>query len=559
MFVNLYVQEPDFGEHNFADFLDRIEPVEAIYIRKHIESSYSDEHDPFEPYFFAMMRLTLSPGTAAAYIRTHPNLPITERDCRLSKLFQFLYVPLEIHFGLPESPEWETRVSLEELLDSLPDHHISRLQEFDWWSFYKDTRSHDLDRVISRLRERLPSFSDDNTPVGEKAIRDDGIGRASRGESVGALSAGGDQRQAVESAQMPPAQEPQGPRESRKAKKPVRRSAKYEGRRHQAMRNTTNRKLIAGPEALSKTATALIDELLENDWPIPFIIPPQAEDRHWLRLAQTRGTGDPEVVSRLQKCQKIKRHHLNWEVEMHGFLHMCRSYLNDFGEPGDKSRFEGSGLVLIAQSDYSSMSRVTYDKDQCLADLQSIARLVSRVRKPGVRESVGALNAGGDQRQAVESAQVPFAQEPQGPGQQRIPAMDGSSGFVPESAADPHIRKEPTTENGPFVGQEVVVENKSGASDPAPTGSIFLETPVARKAATDNWKRNWSTPNRECTNDDLTETAFGGKDRSFLNQWQNGKTRLADPSRSTRVQAIEKVLRENIRPKSHPEFKRSPS
>lgn len=225
MFVNLYVQEPDFGEHNFADFLDQIERVEATYIRKHIESSYSDEHDPIEPYFFAMMRLTLTSGTAAAYIRTHPDLPITERDCRLSKLFQFLYVPLEIHFGLPESPEWETRVSLEELLDSLPDHHISRLQEFDWWSFYEDTRSHDLDTVISRLRERLPSFSDDNTPVGEKAIRDDGIGRASRRESVGALSAGGDQRQAVESAQMPLAQEPQGPRESRKAKKPVRRSA----------------------------------------------------------------------------------------------------------------------------------------------------------------------------------------------------------------------------------------------------------------------------------------------------------------------------------------------
>jgi hypothetical protein len=458
---------------------------------------------------------------------------------------------------LPLKPEWQPFPGV-----------IRSLRIAQLGSYAKMSPIQDLETLELRSREMLDlakantkttSFSDDNTPAGEKSIRDDGIGRASRGESVGALSAGGDQRQAVESAQMPPAQEPQGPRESRKAKKPVRRSAKYEGRRHQAMRNTTNRKLIAGPEALSKTATALIDELLENDWPIPFIIPPQAEDRHWLRLAQTRGTGDPEVVSRLQKCQKIKRHHLNWEVEMHGFLHMCRSYLNDFGEPGDKSRFEGSGLVLIAQSDYSSMSRVTYDKDQCLADLQSIARLVSRVRKPGVRESVGALNAGGDQRQAVESAQVPFAQEPQGPGQQRIPAMDGSSGFVPESAADPHIRKEPTTENGPFVGQEVVVENKSGASDPAPTGSIFLETPVARKAATDNWKRNWSTPNRECTNDDLTETAFGGKDRSFLNQWQNGKTRLADPSRSTRVQAIEKVLRENIRPKSHPEFKRSPS
>src|ERR1039458_850532 len=149
------------------------------------------------------------------------------------------------------------------------------------------------------------------------------------------------------------------------------------------MGKTTSRKLIARPEALSKTATALIDELLENDWPIPFMTPPQAEDWHWHELEQTRGAADPEVVSRFQECRKIKLHHLNWEVEMHRFLHMCRGYLNDFGKPEDKRRFEGSGLVLIAQSDYSSMSRWTYLKDQCLADLQSIARLVSGGGKPG--------------------------------------------------------------------------------------------------------------------------------------------------------------------------------
>jgi hypothetical protein len=158
LFVNLYVQKPDFGEHNFSDFLNRIEPVEAVYIRKHIESSYSDEFE-IEPYFFEMMRLTLSAGAAAAYLRKHPDLPITERDCLLSKLFQFLYVPMEIRFGLPESPDWEMRISLEELLESLPDHPMSRLQEFDWRSFYEDTCCQDLETVLSRLRKRPPAAS----------------------------------------------------------------------------------------------------------------------------------------------------------------------------------------------------------------------------------------------------------------------------------------------------------------------------------------------------------------------------------------------------------------
>jgi hypothetical protein len=176
---------------------------------------------------------------------------------------------------------------------------------------------------------------------------------------------------------------------------------------------------VEAEEALSETATALIDELLENDWPIPFRTPPQAEDWHWQRLGQTRGVADPEVVSRRQECQKIQRRHSEWEVGMHRFLHMCRSYLNDFGKPEDKRRFEGSGLVMIAQSDSSSMSVVTYLKDQCLADLQSIARLVSRVRKPEIRESVGALSAGANKRQAVESAQMPPTQEPQGPRESR--------------------------------------------------------------------------------------------------------------------------------------------
>jgi len=91
------------------------------------------------------------------------------------------------------------------------------------------------------------------------------------------------------------------------------------------------------------------------------------------------------------------------------------------------------------------------------------------------------------------------------------------------------------------------------------TTSIVLETPEGRKAATVSWKKNWSTPERKCTNDDLTETAFGCKDRPYLNQWQNGRIRLADPNGSQRVQSIEKVLIGDIPPKWHPESRRAVS
>jgi hypothetical protein len=71
LFLNLYVLEPDFGDHNFADF-GRVEQVEASYIRGHLKQSYEEGCEPIEPYFFAMMRCTLSVGAARAYIHATP-------------------------------------------------------------------------------------------------------------------------------------------------------------------------------------------------------------------------------------------------------------------------------------------------------------------------------------------------------------------------------------------------------------------------------------------------------------------------------------------------------
>jgi hypothetical protein len=87
--------------------------------------------------------------------------------------------------------------------------------------------------------------------------------------------------------------------------------------------------------------------------------------------------------------------------------------------------------------------------------------------------------------------------------------------------------------------------------------AIDLTTAEGRKTAREGWKRQWTTEEHECTNDDLTETAYGQKDRAFLNQWENGTTRLKEPDRSTRVRSIEEVLRENRPPNWHPAAKRT--
>lgn len=89
-----------------------------------------------------------------------------------------------------------------------------------------------------------------------------------------------------------------------------------------------------------------------------------------------------------------------------------------------------------------------------------------------------------------------------------------------------------------------------------PVWAADLGTTQGRKAARNGWKAHWSTPERKCTNEDLTETAFRQKDSPFLNQWENGKLRVKDPDRSDRVGAIERVLRENTPPRWHPSLNR---
>jgi hypothetical protein len=120
---------------------------------------------------------------------------------------------------------------------------------------------------------------------------------------------------------------------------------------------------------------------------------------------------------------------------------------------------------------------------------------------------------------------------------------------------------EPTiAANQPQLVTDIAAESESRPESPtdgiSEPWAADLDTPDGRKAAREGWKRHWSLTEHECTNDDLTQTAFSQKDRPFLNQWENGTARLKDPKRSVRIQGLERVLRRNIPPKWHPASKK---
>jgi hypothetical protein len=97
---------------------------------------------------------TLTAESCQSFLRS-TSLPIAARDYYLSKLFQFLHVPLVLKFGLENDP---TQVSkpLEEFLDGIPAECTERLAEFDWSEFYEDTLRYDLPEVLRRLPLHLP-------------------------------------------------------------------------------------------------------------------------------------------------------------------------------------------------------------------------------------------------------------------------------------------------------------------------------------------------------------------------------------------------------------------
>jgi hypothetical protein len=149
VFRNLYHFSQPFRDHNWSDFFADLRQAKEESIEYQLRE---EEHGP-EPYFYSILPVTLRPETCEAFLRS-TDLPVSAQDYYLSKLFQFLYVPLKERFPLADREELIQ--PLEEYLDSIPSEYIERLGEFDWPQFYDDSQKCDLDEVLRRVPQYLP-------------------------------------------------------------------------------------------------------------------------------------------------------------------------------------------------------------------------------------------------------------------------------------------------------------------------------------------------------------------------------------------------------------------
>jgi hypothetical protein len=153
LFHNIYFSCKSFRNHNWSDFFGDLRQDEEPYIEAELRRSYADSLGP-EPYFYRILPVTLTPESYESFLRS-TNLPIGARDYHLSKLFQFLYLPLILKFLL-EGDATEVSKRLEEFLDGIPPECTERLAEFDWSEFYDETLHYELDDVLRRLPLHLP-------------------------------------------------------------------------------------------------------------------------------------------------------------------------------------------------------------------------------------------------------------------------------------------------------------------------------------------------------------------------------------------------------------------
>jgi hypothetical protein len=156
LFRNIYFSCKSFRDHNWNDFSGDLRHDEELYIEAELRRSYcANPREPGpEPYFYKILPVTLTPDSCESFLRS-TSLPIAARDYYLSKLFQFLHVPLVMKFRLENDPS-EVSKPLEEFLDGISPECTERLAEFDWSEFYEDTLRYDLREVLRRLPLHLP-------------------------------------------------------------------------------------------------------------------------------------------------------------------------------------------------------------------------------------------------------------------------------------------------------------------------------------------------------------------------------------------------------------------
>jgi len=123
-------------------------------LRHEIRAAYNT--GPPDPCFVDTISFSLRMETAARFLKS-VDLPLEPRDYLLSKLFQFLYLPLKIQNQLDEPDALPLRRRLELWLDGLPETAVARLHGFDWPAFFGDSNRLDRPEVLAGIDRYLPA------------------------------------------------------------------------------------------------------------------------------------------------------------------------------------------------------------------------------------------------------------------------------------------------------------------------------------------------------------------------------------------------------------------
>lgn len=154
-FQNLYVLSKEFRDYNLSLMLDTLSYENEARLELLFNMAYGPESD-FDPELEDLIECTLSKEACAGYMR-RTREPIIERDYYLSKLYQFIWMPVaaKLNCGgmegvLLEGHRHAIEAGLSSALDKLGDGEKVALS-FDWKRLYYDLSRTKPERVLSNL------------------------------------------------------------------------------------------------------------------------------------------------------------------------------------------------------------------------------------------------------------------------------------------------------------------------------------------------------------------------------------------------------------------------
>jgi hypothetical protein len=137
LFTNLYFASEPFRDHNWTDFFGQVRRVASTELERWTKLLMVASVG-FDLALLATIYFTLSGVCYEGFRKDYPDMQLDRRDYVLSKLFQFLFVPITMRQNYSDS-NGSLRRELEAFLDIIPEPPVASVA-FDWKAFYADLR-----------------------------------------------------------------------------------------------------------------------------------------------------------------------------------------------------------------------------------------------------------------------------------------------------------------------------------------------------------------------------------------------------------------------------------